>query len=481
MHSLTTEFLQSAAPEQTFLRHLQSGIEHARRKKNRRSLAVASSGQVIFRPLLLGYNGAANTGADVRVIEMLRQFNRIFGHATFDPILVAAGSDFDHAEFAKVRKLRMASYLPNFLAESSDTFSGIVACEGSMFTSTFSDSLTGTFAGGIGHAAALGHLGIGYGAEVSTMTPVLENFVEAACADALVIARNAGSFDKLKKLGIRAHIGTDPAWTFEPAMQDSQCPARKAGWNGRDPMAVLCPINPFCWPLVIDLPKARTQYIAGAYAEGQYNDISFHSWSEESARRFDTYLTELAKLVTWLKDRKYFPVLVGMQDIDKGSCARLNRILPTPLPILVRGSNSIDEITAVLHKSALIVSSRFHAAVIGMAGGVPCIGVSMDSRIDRLFSENGLGEWVMPCTSENLGELLIARACMAEKWSEALKDRYGRVMAEQIRAFGNMGIHMMNEVCDTYRNFPRSPLTASWDAYLPPLSPRIEKMMNRYG
>ena len=116
-----------------------------------------------------------------------------------------------------------------------------------------------------------------------------------------------------------------------------------------------------------------------------------------------------------------------------------------------------------------------------MAAGTPCIGVSMDSRIDSLFAENGLEEWLVPCQAERLGARLIERASNAGKNTEALADRYGLLAARQIRAFGQMGRDVMAEAVATYADFPPSPLADSWDAHLPPLSARVEKLLCRYS
>jgi polysaccharide pyruvyl transferase WcaK-like protein len=481
VNALLAEFVQAPAPEITFLDHLHAGIHRARQGKSSRILPAGSDGRVKFNPLLLGYNGASNTGADVRVIEMLRQFKHVFQHVDFEPVLFASGQDFSHPAFNGIEKLHATAYFPEFLAQVAETHSGIIACEGSMFTSTFSDSLTGMFAGGIGHAAALGHLAVGYGAEAAKMSPALESFVQSACQDTLVIARNNNSLAKLHALGIRAQTGADPAWTFEPALEGKTDVLRASGWNGTDPVAVLCPINPFCWPIVVDIERAKACHSSGQQDAMQYNDISFHSWSDNAAQKYDAYLACFAELIAWLRNRHYFPVLVGMQNMDRSSCERLNQLLPQALPVFVRGSYDIDDITGLLHRAKMIVTSRFHAAVIGMAGATPCIGVSMDSRIDSLFTENGLAEWLLSCDTRQLGAQLIERANSVENSSDALIDCYGRLTAKQIRLFGQMGIQIMQEAVNTYQNFPPSNRPETWDAYLPPLSSRVEKLLNRYA
>ena len=54
----------------------------------------------------------------------------------------------------------------------------------------------------------------------------------------------------LRELGVPTELGTDTAWTFEPRPAEyGQSVLRKVGWDGRTPVLVVCPINPFEWPV----------------------------------------------------------------------------------------------------------------------------------------------------------------------------------------------------------------------------------------
>lgn len=482
MSPFLNEFLNAISPEAAYLDHLRSVIQRARSAGSARyANGHFRSPNAVFQPLLLGYNGASNTGADVRVIEMLRQFRHIFGHVAFDPVLLASGSDFKHPELDRVRKLDLQSYFPDFLSESLDTYTGVIACEGSMFTSTFSETLSGTFSGGIGYATAIGHLGIGYGAEAAAMSPALEDFTSNACANSLIISRNRHSQKQLHAMGIRTKLGADPAWTFEPEQSESLDLLIRSGWNGKDKIAVLCPINPFCWPVVIDVERGKAAAANLEKSEYQRDGISFHSWMPANAIKYDRYLDAFSDLVHWLRGRQYFVVQVGMQDIDGSSCSSLNQRMSSAIPTFIRGACNIDQITGMLHRADLIATSRFHAALIGMSARTPCIGISMDSRIDRLFSENDLGEWLLSCDTDHLGAQLIARAANIANSADELEHLYATIAAKEIRAIEEMGMVVMNETLATYSGFPECPLNQSWDAYLPPLAPRIDALLNEFA
>jgi polysaccharide pyruvyl transferase WcaK-like protein len=167
--------------------------------------------------LLAGYVGSRNTGADVRVEEMIRQLKHVLGPAhselsvlTIDPALTAG-------YFRGVRQVHVPTVFPKFLFEECPRHHGVVACEGSMFKSKFATALSTMMAGALGLAAAEGKLCVGYGAEAGEMERGLRDFVARHCRDALVICRNEPSQGVLQTLGIRTQPGTDTAWTFRPA------------------------------------------------------------------------------------------------------------------------------------------------------------------------------------------------------------------------------------------------------------------------
>src|SRR3569833_4559893 len=146
MRSLQKEFLSSDEPVMTFFTHLGEVIY---RPQEETSATAAPQPGSSFRPLLLGYSGAGNIGSDIRVAEMIRQFRVIFSHLDFEPSLTVLGP-LEERAFTGVRRIPLNQYFPEFLQTHGPAHNAIIACEGSMFTSTFSDLLSGIFAGGIG-------------------------------------------------------------------------------------------------------------------------------------------------------------------------------------------------------------------------------------------------------------------------------------------------------------------------------------------
>lgn len=477
MTSREQEFLAASDPEKAFMRHIEELLTHRAAAPRGDS---GGSGRRSFRPLLMGYNGAGNVGSDVRVAEMLRQFARLFAHVEFDPgLFVIEGTS--EARFSSVRLVPRDCYAPDFIAREVPRHDAVIACEGSMFTSTFSDAYASGLIGSIGYARTLGKAGIGYGSDAGKMTAKLIDFVPRVCQDALIIARSKDTQRALDELGLRTRPGVDTAWTFEPAGVDADAILASVGWNGRSPLVAVCPINPFWWPAQIDLEKARALQTEGRYQELHSRSVFFMSWSDERERKFQRYLEALADTIEALRKSGRFPILIAMDRLDVRACESLAQKLHTPIPQFVGATWGMDATVALLQRASLVVSSRFHATLFAIAAGVPVIGVSMDSRIHALFLEHGLARWLIDCSAPDLRERLFPLGETLLRAGDDMQDGYRTILASQIKAFGQMGIDLLDELAACDPGFPPGPLKRSWDACLPALSPRIERALSEYA
>ncbi len=88
------------------------------------------------------------------------------------------------------------------------------------------------------------------------MDPLVAKMCGRYCKNSFIITRNEESRTVLRELGVPTELGTDTAWTFEPRPAEyGQGILRQAGWDGRTPVLVVCPINPFEWPVKASVAK----------------------------------------------------------------------------------------------------------------------------------------------------------------------------------------------------------------------------------
>lgn len=431
--------------------------------------------------LLAGYQGGRNTGADVRVEEIVRQFRAIFGDEhvqlavlTIDPALTAG-------YFRGARQVRMPLVFPRFLYDEVARHHGVVACEGSMFKSKFAAGLTTMMATALGIASAETKLSVGYGGEAGKMDPALADFVQEHVRDSLVICRNEPSRTVLEKLGIRTRPGTDTAWTFTPASADRGAAIlRQAGWNGQQPVLAVCPINPFWWPIKPDLLKAAAHRLGGRHREEHYRSIYFHHSSREATDKYERYLGALAGAIRRFGERRnVFTVLIGMEQLDRRACADLAGLLGRPVPQLVSDEFDMYDLVSVLRNAHYLASSRYHAVVTSMPALVPSVGVTMDERLRNLMRDRGQPDLVLEVDDEHLEERLFALLQRMDREGDAMAHGIARAIPRQLQLMGQMGIDLMDEVARVYPDFPRRKVPRSWEHHLPSLSPEISKILER--
>lgn len=433
-----------------------------------------------LRLLFAGYAGARNTGADVRVEEMIRQFRHVLGDENLELSICTLDPKLTAGYFRTVKQVPTPKVFPKFLYDELTRHHGVVACEGSMFKSKFADALTTFMAGSLGMANVEGKLSIGYGAEAGAMSPGLTDFVRKHCRQSLVLCRNEPSRDVLGALGIRTTSGTDTAWTFSPAPPEvGDKMLRDAGWDGVAPVLAVCPINPFWWPIRPDVGKAVAHLVANEFDKDHHESVYFHEWDQEKAALYDAYLDGLAVAVnTFCAEIGAFPVLVAMEQLDRRSAEQLLPRLDRPAPLFVSDTFDMYEMVSMLHQCTYMVSSRFHAIVTSMSGGVASCGVTMDERIRNLMVDRGHPHLFCEVDDPDVGEATLAMLRHLHENREEIREDILRRMPHELRKMGEMGMVLADEVLRIYPEFPLPVRPRTWQAHLPPLGPLIQRLVD---
>ncbi|MCG8557541.1 MAG: polysaccharide pyruvyl transferase family protein [Proteobacteria bacterium] len=433
--------------------------------------------------LLAGYVGTRNTGADVRVEEMIRQFRRILGDDQVELTLLTVDPALSAGYFRAVRQVQLPTVFPKFLYDECPRHHGVVACEGSMFKSKFATALSTMMAGALGLAAVEGKLSVGYGAEAGEMVEGLREFVRRQCKNSFVICRNEPSRRVLEALGIRTAGGTDTAWTFEPSARERGANLlEKAGWDGRSELLAICPINPFMWPTKPDVMKFLALRFAGQYREQHYKSIYFHHDSPEARLQLDAYLGAIAAAVgVFAKERGVVPVLVGMERLDRKACALLRERLGFRAPMFVSDEYDMYDLVSVLRNCSLMVTSRYHAMVTSMPGLVASAGITMDERIHNLLHDRGHPELLLRTGEEGLGEKLIETLRRLDRERARYREEIARFVPTQLRLMGQMGMAFCDEVSRVYPDFELPARTRAWPDYLPSLGSSMSGLLEQWG
>ncbi len=432
--------------------------------------------------LFAGYNGTRNMGSDVRVEEMLRQLRHILGAERVAFSVMTQVPKFSHGYFQSTAQVHLPDIFPPFLSDEVPKHHGVVACEGSMFKSKFANALTTMMIGSLGIAAAQNKLSVGYGAEAGHMDATVAKMCARYCQNSLVITRNEESRAILRELGVPNELGTDTAWTFEPHPADYGKKAlREVGWDGSTPALVVCPINPFEWPVKASVAKFALHGLAGAYKDSHYRSVYFHNSGPEADRAYEHYLTAIAHAVdAFRKQRKVFVILAATERLDVRPATRISEKLGG-VPVFGSEDYNMYELVSVLRACHMMASSRYHGIVTSMPALVPSAGITMDERIRNLMRERGHEDLLMNVDDADLESKLFAALLKLDQDGERIADGIGRTVVRNLKVMARMGVYFEEEVQRRYPEFPARKGEWGWEDYLPPMSEGLCGLAEAYS
>jgi polysaccharide pyruvyl transferase WcaK-like protein len=439
-----------------------------------------------YKLMLAGYTGTRNTGADVRVEEMIRQFRHLWGDEALELSILTIDAEGSRGYFRTARQLEFPKLFPAWLYRAVRAHHGVIACEGSMFKSKFANALATMMSGALGLAAAEGKVAVGYGGEAGKMDPTLERLVARTCRDTLQICRNDNSADILGRLGIPCRVGTDTAWTYAPRdLDEGRRLLTRAGWDGVKPVLALVPINPFWWPVKADVEKAVAHALTGAHDDAHYASVYFHADGPEVARKQDAYLQAIADATRAFVDRHdVFVVLYGSEALDRRACEGLDRKLGGGLPIVCSDEHDHPAMISTLWNADMVVSSRYHAIVCSMAGKPVSAGITMDERIRNLMIDRGTPELALEVDDPDLAEHLLEVLERLHAERDALRDGIERCVVRNLHTMGRMGAMLVDHVRDHHPDMPFRPGLGEagdpWD-HLPALPDRIRTLVHAHA
>ena len=432
--------------------------------------------------LFAGYNGTRNMGSDVRVEEMLRQLRHILGAERVRFSVMTQVPKFSQGYFEGTAQVHLPDIFPPFLSDEVPKHHGVVACEGSMFKSKFANALTTMMIGSLGIAAAQNKLSVGYGAEAGQMDPLVAKMCARYCQNSLVITRNEESRTILRELGVPNELGTDTAWTFEPHPAEFGRKAlREVGWDGSTPVLVVCPINPFEWPVKASVAKFALHGTVGAYKDSHYRSVYFHNSGPEADRAYEYYLTAIASaLAAFRQQRKVFVILVATERLDARPAMRISEKLGG-VPVLSSEDYNMYELVSVLRACHMMASSRYHGIVTSMPGLVPSAGITMDERIRNLMRERGHEDLLMNVDDTDLEPKLLAALIKLSQEGDRVADGIGRTVVRNLKVMARMGVYFEEEVQRRCPEFPTRRGEWSWEDYLPPMSAGLRSLTEAYS
>ena len=386
-----------------------------------------------LKVLLVGYNGARNTGADARVVELVRQIDETLGEDDVELTVMTLDKDNVRGYFpSHVRLLPFTTLFFCSLLRACSTHHVTVLCEGSTLTPTFAEALSVFFCEAAGIMRRQGKPCIAYGSEVGQLSGWLAKLSQDLCRDTYFIVRTETSMQNLKALGLQGHVGTDTAWPFETTGGEKWAwhQLQEDGWDGSKPLLGVAVINPFWWPVRPSLSRWVKALLTRNHYR-QYDKMYFFSDSEERREKFQRYLSEMASAVNrYQQEHDAFVVILGMEKLDEEACLRFDQLVVGPHHVYHSKNHNLFQMTGLLRQLSTLVTSCYHAAVLSMKRTIPLVAISMDGRLDGVIGETELADHYLHRVDDaDLGERITASLRLADGHIQEIRETIRRHQA----------------------------------------------------
>jgi polysaccharide pyruvyl transferase WcaK-like protein len=438
-----------------------------------------------LKVLLVGYNGKRNTGADVRVAEMVKQYYRVLGDDKVEMTVMTLDTEMTKVYFdPPTKQVQFSSIFFKDLLDACDKNHMAVLCEGSTLKSKFANALTLFFCEAAGIMKKQGKPCLAYGSEAGDMDDFVKRLASDLCSDTYFIARTDASLKLIEEMGLKGHLGTDTAWTFSPAPASwaEKELKEKTGWDGKKQILGVAIINPFWWPVSPSLVKLGRSAVTRDW------DDHFEKWyyftsSPERKAMYDAYVKALVDAANrFCKEHDMHVVAIGMEALDFDACQDFTSGIDGPTGFFSSRFYDGFQMTAVLHSLSMLVTSRYHARVLSSTAGVPSVAVSMDERLYNIFNEcSHVEDYYLKTDDPELGPRLIDTMEKCWERREQVSKEIRCSLPRYLKMMADMGKFFREWVQEQLPGIELGPEPSDWLGYLPELNDGLKAILAEEG
>jgi polysaccharide pyruvyl transferase WcaK-like protein len=336
---------------------------------------------------LVGYNGANNTGSEARLLKVIDDVRAVCGPEVriTVPSLNVANLRRYVREDDGLRIVALPSLYHLAIDRMVKDSDVMMLVEGSCYMDTWTSSLLAAYLWATRCACRHGRRSVAYAVDAGDLRPgnVAKVRKHAGRTD-LIILRTFRAAERMRSWGVDAPIEVTADTAFDFGISDPRDAGNglPRGRSGRVGIAV---VDFFLWP-VVARPLGRR--------EDCYRWPYYFSRSAERLKASAALAQGLAEMADRLVERWDRDVaLISMEALDEPLAREVMRRMKHPQRASVMSSTQLNawQMTSGLRELDALVTSRYHAAVLSMAAGVPVMALGHDRRLEDLFEEAGLG------------------------------------------------------------------------------------------
>ncbi len=358
--------------------------------KSVKILGKPNSNKIVPRVLLMGYNGANNTGSETRLIAIIEDVKTVLGPEVC--ITIPTLNEENLRRYIKEdENIRIAPVPTIFfmaLRKLVKEHNLVLLVEGSCYMDTWTSALLWAFLWTTRCAHSYKIPCVAYAVDAGSLSRFNRFLVkkEASKTD-LIITRTSYATDQLQEIGVTAPIKhtADSAFTFQTEPEDRNILQKiwkqksllepEAGTVG------LAVIDFYLWPVVIR-PWGREEnlyrwpyYFSRSAKRMRGNKDLAENWAAEADRIIEKHGKNIA--------------LICMEELDEPLARNIMDKMNNPKNVHIFSSSEFNasQMTEILRSLELLVTSRYHAAVLSLQARIPQIAVGHDLRLKGLYKD----------------------------------------------------------------------------------------------
>lgn len=405
--------------------------------------------------LLVGYNGANNTGSEARLLAIIEDVRSILGPDT--EITVPTLNEENLRRYlSEDEKLHIAP-IPSIFFFAIDKLVKehdlVLLVEGSCYMDTWTSALLWAFLWATTSAHRHKKPCVAYAVDAGDLSPFNSWLVkrEASKTD-LIITRTKYAADKLEKIGVAAPITStaDCAFTFQEDPQDhaflksiwpesvdgneSLDGSKSINENKNDDelkstngVIGLAVVDFSLWPVVIR-PWGREKDL--------YKWPYYFSRSKERQKARERLIKGWAGAADQIIEKHQKNVaLICMEELDQPLAEEILQRMKNKdkCRVISSGDYNASQMTSMLSDLDLLVTSRYHSAVLSLRSSVPQIAVGHDPRLSSLYHDLHLYEdYFLSHKTPNLWEVIDEKIGLLIANPELQQDNLKNGLKEQL-------------------------------------------------
>jgi polysaccharide pyruvyl transferase WcaK-like protein len=389
---------------------------------------IINQRKLLFRPLnlkpnvlLVGYNGANNTGAEAKLLAVINEVRSVIGPEAIITVPTLNEDNLrrylQECPTLKIEPIRPAWFFFDIrkLVKANDL---IMLVEGSCYMDTCSPALLWAYLLATRYAHAMKKPCIAYSVDAGKASRFNRWLIrrEASKTD-LILARTQQAADRLHQWGVKApiEVTADNAFAFQPSPADEGLLERV--WPEAKHVIGVAAEDIYRWPAVIRLwgPK---QY---CYRWPYYYTHNRTS-CENSALLADVLAVQADEIIE-VYGRSV--ALLSMEGLDTEFTNKIKSLMrhADKTRIFTSSEFNASQMTSILRSLELLVTSRYHAGVLSLASQVPQTAIGHDLRIRDLYADLGISDLFVDYEKPDRYKLLSDNVATLFNQYDAIKNK----------------------------------------------------------